>query len=291
MPAGHPPSGRSDGLCCARPARNTSWGYRRIHGELLVLGVKIAASTVWEILHAAGIDPAPQRTSDTWATFLRSQAQAILAADFFETTALTGARLYVRRHRTRHPPHPGPGVTTHPTAAWVGQAACSLVMDLEDPGCKVKYLIRDRDGKYPALFDAIPADAGITVMLSGVRMPRMSAVIERGSSSAAMNCSTGRSSGARRICRTPCASTNGTTTATVLIRASRTPGRCIRCPSRSPIPPRSHVCTSADTIASAGSSTNTTKLPDLRGRDSSGLCHERCFWPDSPDFGSAGWAL
>jgi hypothetical protein len=72
---------------------NNSWGYRRIHGELLVLGIKVAASTVWEILHDAGIDPAPQRTSQTWAAFLRAQAQAIIAADFFETSTLTGARL------------------------------------------------------------------------------------------------------------------------------------------------------------------------------------------------------
>jgi hypothetical protein len=79
-----------------RPAReNSTWGYRRIHGELLVLAIKVAASTVWKMLKDAGIDPAPQRTSDTWATFLRSQAQAILAADFFETTTLTGTRLYV----------------------------------------------------------------------------------------------------------------------------------------------------------------------------------------------------
>jgi hypothetical protein len=68
-------------------------GYRRIHGELLVLGITVAASTVWEILKDAGIDPAPQRTSTTWATFLRSQAQAIIAADFFETTTLTGENL------------------------------------------------------------------------------------------------------------------------------------------------------------------------------------------------------
>lgn len=39
---------------------NPSWGYRRVHGELLVLGVKVAASTVWEILREAGIDPAPE---------------------------------------------------------------------------------------------------------------------------------------------------------------------------------------------------------------------------------------
>jgi putative transposase len=64
---------------------NPGWGYRRVHGELLVLGVKVAASTVWEILHDAGIDPAPERGSTTWAGFLRSQAEALLACDFFET--------------------------------------------------------------------------------------------------------------------------------------------------------------------------------------------------------------
>jgi transposase len=63
---------------------NPCWGYRRIHGELLVLGIKTAASTVWEILQQAGIDPAPERTSTTWGSFLRSQANALLACDFFE---------------------------------------------------------------------------------------------------------------------------------------------------------------------------------------------------------------
>lgn len=59
------------------------------------------------------------------------------------------------------------------------QAARNLVMDIEDAGCRVTYLIRDRDGKYPALFDAVLADAGIKVVLSGVQMPRMNAVMER----------------------------------------------------------------------------------------------------------------
>ena len=159
---------------------NSTWGYRRIHGELLVLGVKVAASTVWEILKEAGIDPAPQRTSDTWATFLRSQAHAILAADFFETTTLTGARLYVLaviEHATRRVRILG--ATAHPTGVWVAQAARNLVIDLDDAGCQVKYLIRDRDGKYPAVFEAILADAGIAVVLSGVRMPRMNSIMER----------------------------------------------------------------------------------------------------------------
>jgi putative transposase len=82
---GRPRTVRSVWLLVLRLAReNSSWGYRRIHGELLVLGIKVAASTVWEILHQAGIDPAPERISTTWAAFLRSQAQAILTADFFD---------------------------------------------------------------------------------------------------------------------------------------------------------------------------------------------------------------
>jgi transposase InsO family protein len=159
---------------------NSTWGYRRIHGELLVLGVTVAASTVWEILKDAGIDPAPQRTSTTWATFLRSQAQAIIAADFFETVTLTGTRLSVLaviEHATRRIRILG--ATAHPTASWVTQTAQNLLMDLDDAGCRVKYLVRDRDAKYPALFDAILADAGITVVLTGVRMPRMNSIMER----------------------------------------------------------------------------------------------------------------
>jgi hypothetical protein len=113
---------------------NSTWGYRRIHGELLVLGVKVAASTVWEILHEAGIDPAPQRTSIAWATFLRSQAHAIVAADF-ETVTLTGTRLYVLaaiEHATRRVRILG--ATAHPSAAWVTQTARNLLMDLDDAG-------------------------------------------------------------------------------------------------------------------------------------------------------------
>ncbi|MDH6113564.1 putative transposase [Kitasatospora sp. MAP12-15] len=159
---------------------NPSWGYRRIHGELLVLGVAVAASTVWEILKQAGIDPAPERTSTTWADFLRSQADALLACDFFETVTLTGTRMYVfaviehasRRIRIL-------GATAHPSASWVVQAAKNLVMDLEDAGCQARFLIRDRDGKFPDLFDAVLKDAGIEVVLSGVRMPRMNSITER----------------------------------------------------------------------------------------------------------------
>lgn len=142
--------------------------------------MKVAASTVWEILREAGIGPAPQRACGSWAAFLRSQAEAILAADFFETVTLTGARMYVLaviEHATRRVHILG--ATAHPTAAWVTQAVRNLAMDLHDAGCRARFLIRDQDGKYPPLFDAVLADTGIQAILSGVRMPRMNAVMER----------------------------------------------------------------------------------------------------------------
>jgi putative transposase len=154
--------------------------YRRVHGELLVLGVKVAASTVWEILREAGIDPAPGPANSTWVGFLRSQAEALLACDFLETVTLSGVRMYVLaviEHRTRRIRILG--ATVHPTASWVTQAARNLVMDLQDAGCRARFLIRDRDGKFPELFDAILADAGVEVVLTGVRMPRMNAITER----------------------------------------------------------------------------------------------------------------
>src|SRR5258705_6023380 len=179
--AGRPPTVRSIRVLVLRLAReNNSWGYRRIHGELLVLGIKVAASTVWEILREAGIDPAPQRTSQNWAAFLRYQAHALIAADFFETSTLTGARLYVMaviQHATRQVRIQR--ATAHPSAAWVTQAARNLAMDIEDAGCRLKYLLRDRDGKYPALFDTILTDTGIPVVLTGVQVPRMNSIMER----------------------------------------------------------------------------------------------------------------
>jgi putative transposase len=178
---GWPPTVRSIRVLVLRLVReNPQWGYRRVHGELLVVGVKVAASTVWEILRDAGIDPAPERAASTWAGFLRSQAEALLACDFFETVTLSGAQMYVlaviehgsRRVRIL-------GATAHPTASWVVQAAKNLIMDLQDAGCRARFMIRDRDGKYPQLFDAVLRDAGIEVVLSGVRMPRMNSIMER----------------------------------------------------------------------------------------------------------------
>src|ERR1017187_9522350 len=109
---------------------NPEWGYRRIHGELAGLGVRVSASTVWEILKKAGIDPALRRTGPTWAQFLRSQADAILACDFFTVDLPGGTQacvLAVMEHATRRIRILG--VTLHPTGAWTAQQARHLLMD------------------------------------------------------------------------------------------------------------------------------------------------------------------
>ncbi len=188
---GRPRTVRSVRALVLRLAKeNPSWGYHRLHGESLLLGVKVAASTVWEIVQAAGIDPAPERNSNTWADFLRSQADALLACDPFETATLSGTknvRARVIEHTTRRIRNLD--TTAHPTATWVAQAAKNLVMDLEDTACRARFLIRDRNGKFPALFDTVLSDTGIEVVLSSVQMPRMNSIMKR-SRPAVASCST-----------------------------------------------------------------------------------------------------
>jgi transposase InsO family protein len=126
------------------------------------------------------VPPAPKRQHTTWAGFLRSQAGALLACDFFETRTLTGARLYVFaviEHATRRIRILG--ATAHPTADWVTRLGRNLVMDLQDAQHTVRYLIRDRDGKFGRAFDAVLADSGIQIVTSGIQIPRMNSIIER----------------------------------------------------------------------------------------------------------------
>jgi transposase len=109
--SGRPPTVRSIRALALRLVReNPGWGYRRVHGELATLGIKVAPSTVWEILKQAGLDPAPERASTTWADFLRSQADALLACDFIETVTLSGQRQYFGRRKSPWcSPAPGRG--------------------------------------------------------------------------------------------------------------------------------------------------------------------------------------
>jgi putative transposase len=178
---GRPSTGVSIKTLVLRMAReNPTWGHRRIRGELARLGYAIAASTAWEILHAAGIDPAPRRAGPTWRQFLAAQAHAILACDFLVVETVLLKRLYVLvfiEHGTRRL-HLG-GVTAHPTGAWTLQQARNLAMDLGDRLDTLRFLIHDRDPLFTTAFDEVFKAEGLRIITTLPQTPRMNAICER----------------------------------------------------------------------------------------------------------------
>jgi putative transposase len=178
---GRPPTAAALTKLALRLAQeNPRWGHRRIQGELARLGHRIAPSTVWQILHSAGIDPAPRRAGPSWREFLTAQAEGIIAADFFHVDTITGRRLYALaflEHRTRKLHITG--VTAHPTAQWATQQARNLASGLGSRVESLRFVLRDRDSKYTGAFDAVFAAEEMEVLLSAPRAPRMNAHCER----------------------------------------------------------------------------------------------------------------
>ena len=179
--AGRPPTVRSIARIAVRLAReNPLWGYRRIHGELAKLGTTVAPSTVYEILRAAGIDPAPRRSGPTWRQFLHAQAAGVLAVNFLHADTVLLTRLYVLvfiEHGTRRM-HLG-GVTPHLTGEWTVQQARNLALTLGERLEDFRFLIHDRGSNFTASVDAVFQATGTTILHTAVQVPRMNATCQR----------------------------------------------------------------------------------------------------------------
>jgi putative transposase len=159
---------------------NPTWGYRRICGELATMGATLAPSSVWAVLKRHGVDPSPRRSGPTWARFCRAQAKGLIACDFFSVDTVLLRRLYVLFFieldtRMVHLA----GITANPAGAWVTQQARNFCFGLAEQASPAKFLIRDRDTKFTASFDAVFSAEGIRIIKTPVRAPRANAVAER----------------------------------------------------------------------------------------------------------------
>jgi hypothetical protein len=178
---GRPPIDRDiRALVLRLAAENPTSGHRRVQGEMARPGYRTAASTVWKILHQAGVDPAPRRSGSTWKQFLTAQAHTMLACDFFTVGHRAAERIHVLffielATRQVHVI----GVTAHPTGAWVAQQARNLLMSLDQQADALRFVLRDRDTKFTATFDAIFTAAGIDVLPTPPQAPRANAYAER----------------------------------------------------------------------------------------------------------------
>ena len=159
---------------------NTGWGYVRIVGELRKLGIDVSATLVRNVLADAGLPPAPQRDRLSWRSFLRAQGESIIACDFFTVDTVWLRRLHVLvfvsigSRRVEYL-----ACTSKPDTAWMLQQARNLLMDLDDRGRQVRFLIHDRDAKFPAAFDAIFASESIKIIRTPVQAPNANAHVER----------------------------------------------------------------------------------------------------------------
>jgi transposase InsO family protein len=146
----------------------------------VVLGIALSPSSVWNILHGHGVEPAPRRASVGWREFLRQQAAAIRESDFFTVGTLWLRRFYVLffiellRRRVYLA-----GVTANPDGCWVVQRARNLAMALAEQKPRQRILIRDRDSKFTAACDEVFRSEGVKVIEAPIAVPRSKACAER----------------------------------------------------------------------------------------------------------------
>jgi putative transposase len=159
---------------------NSRWGYQRIVGELAGLGVQVCATTVAKILRQAGVPPAGARARPCWREFLRTQAQTMIACDFFTAETLWLGRLYVlffielgsrRVHLA--------GCTANPSGTWTVQQARQLAWSLSERRTPIRFLIHDRDSKFTHDFDEIFRSEGVEVIRTPFLAPKANAFAER----------------------------------------------------------------------------------------------------------------
>jgi putative transposase len=159
---------------------NPRWGYRRIQGELKKLGIRVSATTIRTVLQGSGLRPAPRRASVTWRAFLRAQAAAIIATDFFTVETVCLKTLYVLFFIELHTRQVRlAGVTHRPNGLWVVQRARELSMERPEGMTMPRFLIRDRDSKFTRVFDDVFASDGTQVIKTPIRAPNANAFAER----------------------------------------------------------------------------------------------------------------
>jgi hypothetical protein len=181
--AGRPPLAADlEALILRRARENARWGYSRIHGELVKLGFRLSRSAVRDVLKRHHVAPGPERgrRGDTWGAFLARHRGALIACDFFTVETLFLKTVYVlfflevgtRRVHVA-------GCTAHPNAAWVTQQARNLCWALQDRAQPVRFLIHDRDAKFPPPFDTVFTAEGVAVIRTPYRAPNANACAER----------------------------------------------------------------------------------------------------------------